>query len=203
MREGRTRVSGLLIRGTRSGEHRIGGSPHERSDMREGRTRISRSLIRATSSGEHHIEVARMSAATCGRAEPGYRVRSSGLRARGSIAIEVARMSAATCGRAEPGYRVRSSGLRAATATCGGRFSALDEEAVQDAPGQLVIHTDANDVVVQAHALIARKSGARSRIEIRFILQPDIEVFDLCRPVAREPHLDAAAHRPAPMPVLL
>src|SRR6266852_5795402 len=81
------------------------------------------------------------------------------------------------------------------------KCSAL-EERVQDAPGQLVVHADANDVVVEAHALIARKRQARRRVEIGFVLQSDVQIFNLRRPVAVELDLDAAARGPAPMPVL-
>ena len=52
------------------------------------------------------------------------------------------------------------------------------QEAVEDAPGELIVHAEPNDMIVQADALIARKRRAGSRVEIRFILQPDIEVFD-------------------------
>src|SRR5438067_11773405 len=56
-------------------------------------------------------------------------------------------------------------------------------------------------MVVQAHALVARKERAGSRVEIRFVLQPNIEILDFCGPVRREPHLDAPTDGPAPVPV--
>src|SRR6516162_10013243 len=77
------------------------------------------------------------------------------------------------------------------------------EEDVQDAPGQLVIDAEANQVLVQAHALIAWKCRARRRIEIGLILQSDVEIFDLCRPVPGKFELQAAADGPAPVPMLL
>jgi hypothetical protein len=34
--------------------------------------------------------------------------------------------------------------------------SALEEEAVQDAPGELVVHADAHDVIVERHVLVVK-----------------------------------------------
>src|SRR5208337_3549024 len=97
-----------------------------------------------------------------------------------------------------PGFRAqgRARGIRSASAP------GL-EETVQNAPGQLVIDAHADDVIVHAHMLIARKDRTGSRIEVGLVLQPDIEIFHLGRPVRRELHLDAAAHGPTPMPVLV
>src|SRR5262249_31044180 len=77
------------------------------------------------------------------------------------------------------------------------------EEVVQDIPGQLVVHPDANDVVVSVQPLIARKYRARRRGEIGFVLQSDVEIFNLRRPVLTELDLHAAARGPAPMPLLV
>jgi hypothetical protein len=70
-------------------------------------------------------------------------------------------------------------------------------------PGQFVVHADPDDVIGEVQALIAWKRDARCRVEIRFVLQPDIEILDLCRPVLREFDLDASARCPAPMPLLV
>ena len=56
-------------------------------------------------------------------------------------------------------------------------------ENVENTPRQLVIDAYADDVIVKAHALIAGKDGAGGRIEVGFVLQPDVEIFDLRRPV--------------------
>src|SRR5260221_9541807 len=77
------------------------------------------------------------------------------------------------------------------------------EEAVQDIPRQLVVHPDANDVVVEVQTLIARKCRVRRRGEIGFVLQSHVEIFNLRRPVLTELDLDAAARGPAPMPLLV
>src|SRR5262249_37568602 len=53
------------------------------------------------------------------------------------------------------------------------------EEAVQDIPRQLVVHPDANDVVVEVQTLVARKCRARRRGEIGFVLQSHVEIFNL------------------------
>src|SRR5262249_30956241 len=79
--------------------------------------------------------------------------------------------------------------------------SALLEEAVERAPGQLVVHAETDDVVVGTGALTVRHAGRRG--EVRFVLQSDIEIFDFCRPVGGELDLDAAAGGPAQMPMLL
>src|SRR5580704_16805210 len=74
-----------------------------------------------------------------------------------------------------PGFRTQGraqSGLRSASAP------GL-EETVQNAPGQLVIDSHADDVIVHAHVLIARKDRTGSRIEVGLVLQPDIEIFHL------------------------
>ena len=77
------------------------------------------------------------------------------------------------------------------------------EEAVEDIPRQLVVHPDANDVVVEVQALIAGKCRARRRGEIGFVLQSHVEIFNFRRPVLTELDLDAAARGPAPMPLLV
>src|SRR5260370_2093180 len=77
------------------------------------------------------------------------------------------------------------------------------EEAVQDIPRQLVVHPDANDVVVEVQTLIARKCRVRRRGEIGFVLQSHVEIFNLRRPVLTELDLYAAACGPAPMPLLV
>src|SRR5262249_52512720 len=56
---------------------------------------------------------------------------------------------------------------------------------------------------VEAQTLIARKGRARRRVEIRFVLQSDVEVLDLRRPILIELDLEAAARGPAPMPLLI
>src|SRR5262249_49760554 len=60
-----------------------------------------------------------------------------------------------------------------------------------------------NDVVVEVQALIAGKCRARRRGEIGFVLQSDVEIFNLRRPILAELDLDAAARGPAPMPLLV
>src|SRR5258708_12900216 len=77
------------------------------------------------------------------------------------------------------------------------------EEAVQDIPRQVVVHPDANDVVVEVQTLIARKCRVRRRGEIGFVLQSHVEIFNLRRPVLTELDLEAAACGPAPMPLLV
>src|SRR6476620_3407726 len=77
------------------------------------------------------------------------------------------------------------------------------EKTIQYIPGQLVVHADPDDVIGEVEALIAWKRDARCRVEIRFVLQPDVEILDLCRPVLREFDLDASARRPAPMPLIV
>src|SRR5258708_21107738 len=77
------------------------------------------------------------------------------------------------------------------------------EEAVQDIPRQLVVHPDANDVVVEVQTLIAGKCRVRLPGEIGFVLQSHVEIFNLRRPVLTELDLDAAAPGPAPMPLLV
>src|SRR6516225_1764024 len=77
------------------------------------------------------------------------------------------------------------------------------EEAVEDIPRQLVVHPDANDVVVEVQALIAGKCRAGRRGEIGFVLQSDVEIFNLRRPILAELDLDAAARGPAPVPLLV
>src|SRR4030081_93776 len=77
------------------------------------------------------------------------------------------------------------------------------EETVENIPGQLVVHADPDNVIAEIQALIARKRHARCRIEIGFVLQPDVEILDLCRPVLRELDLDTSTGGPAPMPLLV
>src|SRR3974390_3204774 len=60
------------------------------------------------------------------------------------------------------------------------------EVAVQNAPGQLVVHTHAQDVVVGIYVLVGLERD-RSRIEIRLVLQSDVEVLHLSRPIRGEP----------------
>src|SRR5262249_40062222 len=52
-------------------------------------------------------------------------------------------------------------------------------------------------------ALIAGKRRARGRGEIGFVLQSDVKIFTLGRPIPAELDLDAAARGPAPMPLLI
>src|SRR5262245_40041197 len=77
------------------------------------------------------------------------------------------------------------------------------EEAVEHVPRQLIVHAHAHDVVVEVDALIARQRQARRRIEIGFVLQSDVEIFELGRPVPAELDLEAGACGPAPMPLLV
>src|SRR5215831_16588632 len=77
------------------------------------------------------------------------------------------------------------------------------EEAVQDIPRQLVVHPDANDVVIEVEALIAGKRRARRRGEIGFVLQSDVEIFNLRRPIPAELDLETAVRGPTPMPLLI
>src|SRR5215475_1573278 len=104
------------------------------------------------------------------------------------------------CGRSS---RSRSASEESAEARrCRSRRSKSGsalEERVEHAPGQLVVHADADDVIVEVNALIARKRHAGRRIEIGFVLQSDIEIFDLGRPVRRELDLDATARGPTPV----
>ena len=93
--------------------------------------------------------------------------------------------------------RNRKGGARSLQKTPGSAARLVED--VENTPRQLVIDAHADDVIVKAHALIACKDSAGGRIEVGFILQPDIEIFDLRRPVPRELHLDAAAHRPTPV----
>src|SRR6266508_452600 len=92
---------------------------------------------------------------------------------------------------------------RQTTFRCGRISSAALEEAVENVPRQLVVHPDAEAVVVEVQALIARKSRTGCRIEIRLVLQPDVEILTLRRPTLIELELDAAARGPAPMPLLI
>src|SRR6516165_5048754 len=92
---------------------------------------------------------------------------------------------------------------RRITFRCGPTSNSVLEEAVQDIPRQLVVHPDANDVVVEVQTLVARKCRARHRGEIGFVLQSHVEIFNLRRPVLTELDLDAAARGPAPMPLLI
>src|SRR5262249_11611586 len=85
----------------------------------------------------------------------------------------------------------------------GSTSSSTLEKTVEHVPGQLVVHTHAHDVVVEIDALIAWQRQARRRIEIGFVLQSDVEIFELGRPVAAELELDAGARGPAPMPLLV
>src|SRR5712691_10668528 len=82
------------------------------------------------------------------------------------------------------------------------RSSSALEKAVQNVPGQLVIDAHADDVIVEAHLLVAREAGDRRRIEVRLVLQADVEIFHLRRPVGADLDLDAGARGPAPMPIL-
>src|SRR3954447_9714928 len=77
------------------------------------------------------------------------------------------------------------------------------EEIIQNVPGQFVVHAEADDVIAEIQALTARKRQTRCRVEIRFVLQPDVEIFHLCRPVLGELDLDTCAGGPAPMPLLV
>src|SRR5713226_7098710 len=79
--------------------------------------------------------------------------------------------------------------------------STLLEEAVEHAPGQLVVHAEADDVIVGTGVLVDRHAGRRG--EVGFVLKPDVEIFDLRRPVRGELDLDAAAGGPAQVPMLL
>ena len=60
-----------------------------------------------------------------------------------------------------------------------------------------------DNVIVEPDALRAWKAGDRDRIEIGFVLQSDEQILNLGGPVLGEPHLDTAAYRPAPMPMLV
>ena len=57
------------------------------------------------------------------------------------------------------------------------------------------------DVIVEAHILIAGKRHAWRRVEVGFVLQANVQVFDLRRPILGDLDLDAAAGAPSPMPV--
>ena len=63
------------------------------------------------------------------------------------------------------------------------RSAASPVENVKNTPRQLVVDAHADDVIVKAHTLIAGKDGAGGGIEVGFVLQPDVEIFDLRRPV--------------------
>src|SRR5262249_59087639 len=89
------------------------------------------------------------------------------------------------------------------TSRCGPISSSVLEEAVQSVPRQFVVHPDADDVIVQVQSLIAGKDRAGRRVEVGFVLQADVEIFDLRRPILIELDLEAAARGPAPMPLLL
>src|SRR5260370_42279112 len=102
--------------------------------------------------------------------------------------------STSTCGAGES---------RRITFRFGRTWNSVLEEAGQDIPRQLVVHPDANDVVVEVQTLIARKCQVRRRGEIGFVLQSHVEIFNLRRPVLTELDLDAAARGPAPMPLLV
>src|SRR3954462_11511924 len=77
------------------------------------------------------------------------------------------------------------------------------EEIIQNVPGQFVVHAEADDVIAEIQALTARKRQIRRRVEIRFVLQPDVEIFHLRRPVLVELDLDPSAGGPAQMPLLV
>src|SRR3954447_26960560 len=77
------------------------------------------------------------------------------------------------------------------------------EEIIQNVPGQLVVHAEADDVIAEVQALTARKRQTGRRVEIRFVLQPDVEIFHFRRPVLVELDLDTSAGGPAPMPLLV
>src|SRR5437660_12785664 len=84
---------------------------------------------------------------------------------------------------------------RQTTFRCGRISSSALEEAVEHVPRQLVVHSDADDVVVEAQALIARKNRTGYRIEIGLVLQSDVEILNLRRPILIELHLETAARR--------
>src|SRR5262245_51442274 len=92
---------------------------------------------------------------------------------------------------------------RQTTFQCGRISSSALEESVQHVPRQLVVHADADDVVVEMQALIARKSRTGRRIEIGFVLQSNVEILHLRRPIPIELNLETAARGPAPMPLLV
>src|SRR5262249_48580781 len=81
--------------------------------------------------------------------------------------------------------------------------SSVLEEAVENVPRQPVVNPNPNNVVVELQALVAGKDRTGRRVEIGFVLQADVEIFDLRRPILIELDLDAAARGPAPMPLLV
>src|SRR5262249_20519821 len=85
------------------------------------------------------------------------------------------------------------------TCRCGPIWSSALEETVQHVPRQLVVDPDADDVIVEVQTLIARKERTRRWVEIGFVLQSDVEVLDLRRPILIELDLEAPARGPAPM----
>src|SRR6188472_3900623 len=76
-------------------------------------------------------------------------------------------------------------------------------EAVQDAPWQLVVDADPDQVVVDGKALAAREDRIGCRIEVGLVLQAYIKVLDLRGELPGEAHLHASSCGPAPMRVRL